>query len=85
MLAVNTSNAVFEAARIPYTTADEALTLLRTELDRLLALVETLDPADWARPTACTLLTVRDMLAHQAGGYASGTGYREMIRQYSAM
>ena len=25
------------------------------------------------------------MLAHQAGGYASGTSYRELIHQYSAM
>jgi len=24
------------------------------------------------------------MLAHQAGGYASGSGYREMVRQYTA-
>ncbi|MBW6472327.1 MAG: maleylpyruvate isomerase family mycothiol-dependent enzyme [Anaerolineaceae bacterium] len=34
--------------------------------------------------TACTAWTVKDMLAHQAGGYASGASYREMIRQYSA-
>ena len=73
MIAPQTSNTVCEAIRIPYVAADEALVLLRTELDRFLALVETLEPADWAKPTACTLWTVRDILAHQAGGYASGT------------
>ena len=75
MLASAASTAILEAARIPYVTAVEAHTLLRTELERLLALAERLDPVDWAKPTACALWTVRDMLAHQAGGYASGTGY----------
>lgn len=84
MIAPRTSDAIFEAIRIPYVTADEALALLRTELARFLALVETLDLADWTKPTACTLWTVRDILAHQAGGYASGTGYRELIHQYRA-
>jgi uncharacterized protein (TIGR03083 family) len=84
MAAVDSSKAVLEAVRVPYVTADEAYALLRAELERLLALVETLDPADWARPTACTDWTVRDMLAHQAGSYASGTSYREMVHQYRA-
>ena len=82
MVAVDSSNATLEAVRVPYVTADEAFTLLRTELERFLALIETLDPADWARPTACTLWTARDMLAHQAGGYASGTSYTELFHQY---
>ncbi|MBI5876560.1 MAG: maleylpyruvate isomerase family mycothiol-dependent enzyme [Chloroflexi bacterium] len=73
-----------EASSIPYIRADEAFALMQTELERLLELLETLHPDDWTRPTACTLWNVRDMIAHQAGGYASGTGYREMIRQYSA-
>jgi len=84
MTVVASSNAALEAVRVPYLTADEAYALLRTELERLLALVETLDSADWAKPTACTEWTVRDMLAHQAGSYASGTTYREMIHQYRA-
>lgn len=75
---------VVDALSIPYVTADEAYSLLQTELDRFLALLDTLGPDDWTRPTACTQWNVRDMVAHQAGGYASGTGYKEMIRQYSA-
>jgi uncharacterized protein (TIGR03083 family) len=79
------SQPVVDAGLVPYVTAEEAYTLLRVELERFLALVETLAEDDWGKPTACTAWTVRDMLAHQAGGYASGTGYREMIRQYSVL
>lgn len=74
-----------QAALIPYVTPAEAQQLAQEELRRLLALLETLDEADWARPTACTEWSIRDMVAHQAGAYASGTGYRELLYQYSAM
>src|SRR5262245_46796651 len=84
MTALESSNAALEAVRVPYVTGDEAYVLLRTELERLLALLESLAPDDWAKPTACTEWTVRDILAHQAGSYASGTSYREMIHQYLA-
>ncbi len=75
---------VLDATSIPYVTADEAFGLLQTELKRFLALLDTLEPDDWVKPTACTLWNVRDMVAHQAGGYASGAGYRQMIHQYTA-
>jgi uncharacterized protein (TIGR03083 family) len=81
MIAVSSPLAALDAAHIPYVSADEAYNLMRTELDRLLKVVETLGSDDWGKPTACTEWTVRDMLAHQAGGFASGTGYREMFRQ----
>lgn len=84
MLAQSIST-VQEARHIPYVTADEAHALLETALERLLALLETLQPEDWTKPTACTLWNVRDMVAHQAGGYASGVGYGEMVRQYSTL
>ncbi len=74
-----------DAIRVPYLTADEAYTLLETALERFLALVESLGPDDWNKPTACSEWNVRDILAHQAGGYASGTSYREMIRQYTSL
>ncbi len=78
-------NSITHIAAIPYITPDEAFTLLQTALERMLKLLDTLEPQDWARPTACTEWDVRAMVAHQAGGYASGTGYREMIRQYSTI
>jgi uncharacterized protein (TIGR03083 family) len=83
-LSTSASTPAFQdVGSIAYVTADEAYRLLQIELERLLALVETLDPDDWSQPTACTEWNVRSMLAHQAGGYASGTGYMEMLRQYS--
>ncbi len=84
MITAALSPIVLHAASIPYVTAHEAYILMETELQRFLALVDSLEPGDWEKPTACTLWNVRDMLAHQAGGYASGTSYREMIHQYSA-
>ena len=78
------THTVPNALDIPYITAGEAFTLLTTEFDRFSRLLDTLDPDDWGKPTACTAWTVQDMLAHQAGGYASGTGYRKMIRQYTS-
>ncbi|GAB4149373.1 MAG: hypothetical protein Fur0021_10280 [Candidatus Promineifilaceae bacterium] len=85
MVALASSPTALDAVRVPYVTAGEAYSLLCTELDRFLALLETLDSDDWYMPTACTAWNVRDIVAHQAGGYASGTGYREMLRQYSAI
>jgi uncharacterized protein (TIGR03083 family) len=73
-----------DAARIPYVTPAEAEQLARVELGRLVALLENLDAADWAKPTACVKWTVRDMTAHQAGAFASGTGYGELFHQYTA-
>jgi uncharacterized protein (TIGR03083 family) len=81
MIAVAANPKTLDAAAIPYVTADEAYELLRTELDRFLDVVNRLGPRDWEKPTACTEWNVRDMLAHQAGGYASGTGYLEQFRQ----
>jgi uncharacterized protein (TIGR03083 family) len=83
MAALDSFPLMLNATKILDTTADEAYGLLVTELNRFIGLVETLGPEDWGRPTACTEWNVRDILAHQAGGYASGTSYREMIHQYS--
>lgn len=84
MLTHDSHKPVPNAIEIPYTTAAEADTLLQVELERFLSLLEKLEADDWNKPTACTAWTVRDMLAHQAGGYASGSDYLELIRQYSA-
>ena len=83
MTALSLSKTV-HAESISYTTADEAHRLLTTALSRFLILIESLNADDWSKPTACTAWNVHDMLAHQAGGYASGTSYKEMIRQYTS-
>ena len=81
MIAIASPSIFLDANSIAYVTADEAYGLLQTELARFLALVKQLGPEDWKKPTACSAWNVRDILAHQAGGYASGTGYIELIRQ----
>ena len=81
MIAVSASPISIDAAAIPYVTAQEAHTLLYTALERFLLLVEKLEPDDWNKPTACTEWNVRDVLAHQAGSYAMGAGYKEIFRQ----
>jgi uncharacterized protein (TIGR03083 family) len=78
---INSTQAWPHAAQINYVTADEAYDLMMDELALLIPLVESLDPEDWEKPTACQGWNVRDILAHQAGSYAGGTGYREMLRQ----
>ncbi len=70
------------ADTIPYTAAAEAHQLLTAELQNFIGLMETLQPADWSQPTMCTEWDVRDILAHQAGGYAAGAGYLELLRQF---
>ena len=70
------------AESIPYTDAGEAHRLMTIALERFLRLIESLTPEDWSRPTPCTAWDVHDMVAHQAGGYASGVSYGEMFRQY---
>jgi uncharacterized protein (TIGR03083 family) len=74
-----------DALLIPYVTEPEAQKLATDEFQRFLALLETLGEDDWRKPTVCTKWNVRDMLAHQAGAYTSGTGYRELIHQYTAV
>ena len=84
MNAVLSPSTLANAESIPYTNADEAHRLLTTALRRFLTLLESLHADDWSKPTACTAWDVHDMVAHQAGGYASGTSYKEMIRQYTS-
>jgi uncharacterized protein (TIGR03083 family) len=85
MIGVFTSPTALDTKGIPYPTAQEAHSLLLTELERFLNLVEKLDPDDWSKPTACTEWNVRDMLAHQSAGYAGGASFRELIHQLSSI
>jgi len=73
-----------DAGQIPALTHQEAGSLARDELNRFLAVVESLSGDDWQQPTDCTKWTVRDILAHQAGSYASFAGWKEFRRQMSA-
>ncbi|HEU0296168.1 MAG TPA: maleylpyruvate isomerase family mycothiol-dependent enzyme [Anaerolineales bacterium] len=85
MNAAISSSMIGSAEHIPYVTADEAYTLMQTSFARFMGLIKSLDPPDWSKPTACTAWDVHDMVAHQAGGYASGVSYGEMFRQYTCI
>jgi uncharacterized protein (TIGR03083 family) len=76
---------VSDVGQIPYVTADESFTLMQISFERFMTLIESLSPEDWNKPTTCTEWNVHDMVAHQAGGYASGVSYREMLRQYTCI
>ncbi len=85
MVALTSVQTIYEAVQVPYVTADESEALLHTELGRFWTLLDSLDPQDWNKPTACSAWSVRDILAHQAGGYASGMGYKDLIHQYMSI
>jgi uncharacterized protein (TIGR03083 family) len=55
--------------------------LAQGELDAFLRLLEQLTPQDWVRPTPCSLWTVRDIVAHQAGHVQMGSGFRGFVAQ----
>ena len=66
---------------IPRLTHAEANRLAATELERVIALVESLAGDDWAQPTDCTEWTVRDMVAHISGALAASASFDQFKRQ----
>ncbi len=84
MNSVDMRDDTLEAKQIPALTHAEAGVMAREELNRFLALVETLSGDDWQQPTDCTEWTVRDILAHQAGSYAGYASWSEFRTQTSA-
>jgi len=71
-----------EARHIPKLTHGEAGGLATAELERTLALLETLSTEDWPRPTACTLWKVQELVSHLAGACAGHASWAEFKRQY---
>ncbi len=51
------------------------------ELKRFIALIESLSGSDWDAPTACTLWTVKDVVAHQAAHVVGFTGLGRFMSQ----
>src|SRR5712692_9807606 len=72
-----------DAASIPSLTHTEAAQMAAVELERFLTLVESLSPADWDKPTTCTLWNVRQVVAHVTGAAASYARWSEFKRQNS--
>lgn len=56
--------------------------IARVELERFIALLETLKGDDWLKPTYCTLWNVHQIVSHQAGAYAGFASGAEFRRQW---
>jgi uncharacterized protein (TIGR03083 family) len=84
MNAVEMRDDTLDAGQIPALGHAEAGVMAREELNRFLAVVESLSGDDWQQPTDCTEWTVRDILAHQAGSYAGFASWGEFKRHMSA-
>ncbi len=74
---------ISDAASIPSLTHTEATEMAAVELERFLTLVESLSPADWDQPTACTLWNVRQVVAHVTGAAALYARWSQFKRQTS--
>ncbi len=65
-------------------THDEAMHLQGAELDRTLAMLRGLDPAQWATQTECPAWDVRAMYQHVLGACEAGASMRENVHQLRA-
>jgi uncharacterized protein (TIGR03083 family) len=72
-----------DGARIPALTHREAMAMTAEELRRFQALIEALSGTDWDQPTACTLWTVKDIVAHQAAHITSFASRKNFFGQLS--
>jgi uncharacterized protein (TIGR03083 family) len=57
------------------------MSMAKLELERFLAVVTSLSDDDWEKPTACTLWSVRQVVAHVTGACASSARWSEFKRQ----
>ncbi len=58
-----------------------AMALAATEYDRCAALLRSLQPEDWGKPTACPAWDVRQLAAHMLGMVEMAASFRENVRQ----
>lgn len=73
---------VQNAADIPRMNHKEAGRMARVEVERFIALLETLGEDDWSKPTYCTLWNVQQMVSHQVGAYAGYAKWAEFKKQW---
>ena len=75
------SSSVRDGTLIPGLTHQEAMKMAAEELTRFQALIESLADEDWNQQTACSLWTVKDVVAHQAAHVRSVISLREFMQQ----
>jgi uncharacterized protein (TIGR03083 family) len=66
-------------------THEQSRTLAHTEVQRFVDLLMLLDEADWDKPTACALWSVRDIAAHQASHVGLGSGVWGFLSQLNPL
>lgn len=71
--------ATIDVATIRSIAPPESVDLAATETARMVSLLRTLTPEEWARPTDCTAWDVRAMAGHVLGMTETFTGLRRMI------
>lgn len=69
-------------ADIPPLNHKEAGRMAGVEVERFIALLETLSADDWHKPTYCTRWNVHQMVSHQAGAYAGFASWAEFRHQW---
>lgn len=65
----------------PHLDHETASRLARTEYERTLALLRSLEPADWDEPTDCPAWTVRQLTCHLLGAIEMAASLPEGVRQ----
>ncbi len=80
-ISIGVDTMVQKASDIPPVAHAEAGKLSRTEFERVVAVLELLEGADWQQQTYCTEWTVREMAAHLAGSMTGSTTLAEFLRQ----
>ena len=82
-MTIEAQHTIRDAADIPPLNHKEAGNMARVEVERFIALLETLGEDDRLKPTYCTLWNVQQMVSHQAGAYAGNAKWAEFNRQWN--
>jgi uncharacterized protein (TIGR03083 family) len=69
---------------IPTLGRSEAALLAAAENDRFVALVESLEPDDWTKPTDCPAWDVRALVSHVVGAMEANASIPEFVHQLRA-
>lgn len=76
-----TQTTITDVTAVPRIAHDEAMRIAATENAKFAALLRSLEPGDWTKPTDCPLWDARAVAAHVVGSAAGQASPREFTRQ----